>query len=58
MKSRGASGTQMLTTFTIQGVILSLLAMIAGPFLAAALSLALVEWFIPAQSRWGLARAT
>ncbi len=53
LKSRGASGTQMLTTFTIQGVILSLLAMLAGPFLAAALSLALVEWFIPAQSRSG-----
>ncbi len=51
LKSRGASGTQMLTTFTAQGVILSLLAMLAGPFIAAALSLALVQWFIPAQAR-------
>ncbi len=53
MKSRGASGTQVLTTFTIQGVFLSLLAMLAGPFLAVALSLALVNWFIPAQARSG-----
>jgi putative ABC transport system permease protein len=53
LKSRGASGTQVLTTFTIQGVLLSLLALIAGPFAAAALSLALVEWFIPASARGG-----
>ncbi len=53
LKSRGASGSQVLTTFAIQGVLLSLLALIAGPFVAAALSLALVEWFVPTSARIG-----
>ncbi len=47
LKSRGASGTQLLFTFTSQGVLLGLLAAIAGPFLASLLGLALIRWFIP-----------
>ena len=48
LKSRGASGAQLLTMFTTQGILLGLCAAIAGPFLAAALGLALIRWFIPA----------
>lgn len=48
LKSRGASGTQLLSSFTTQGLFLALLAAIAGPFLAALLSLALLRWFVPA----------
>jgi putative ABC transport system permease protein len=48
LKSRGASGTQLLSTFTTQGLLLGILAAIAGPFLAALLGLALIHWFIPA----------
>ena len=48
LKSRGASATQLLSTFTTQGVLLGILAAIAGPFLAALLGLALIRWFIPA----------
>lgn len=48
LKSRGASGMQLLSTFTTQGIILGIIAAIAGPFLAAALGLALVHWFVPA----------
>ncbi|MGO8947391.1 MAG: ABC transporter permease, partial [Ktedonobacterales bacterium] len=48
LKSRGASGAQLLTMFTSQGVLLGLLAAMAGPFLAALLGVALIRWFIPA----------
>lgn len=47
LKSRGASGVQLLSTFTLQGLFLALVAAVAGPFLAAVLGLALVNWFVP-----------
>jgi putative ABC transport system permease protein len=53
LKSRGASGTQLLATFTTQGLLLGLLAAIAGPFLAAVLGMALIHWFIPASTLTG-----
>ncbi len=48
LKSRGASGLQMLSVFTTQGGLLALVALVAGPCLAIQLALALVRWFIPA----------
>jgi putative ABC transport system permease protein len=48
LKSRGASGSQLLSTFTTQGVVLSLLAAIAGPFLAGILALWLIRKFVAA----------
>jgi len=51
LKSRGASGTQLLVSYTLQGILLAALAALAGPALAAALSQALVTSFIPSASR-------
>ena len=48
LKSRGASGNQLLFTFTTQGLLLGIVAAIAGPFIAALLGMALIRWFIPA----------
>jgi len=48
LKSRGASGMQMLSVVSLQGGLLALLALVAGPYLAIQLALALVRWFIPA----------
>jgi hypothetical protein len=48
LKSRGASGTQMLSTYAIQGVLLGIAAAVAGPWLAGLLALALIRWFVPA----------
>lgn len=47
LKSRGMSGTQILGVYLTQGTILGVFAALAGPFLAAALSLALVRRFLP-----------
>lgn len=47
LKSRGASGTQLLGTFILQGLLLAIIAAVAGPFLAALLGLALIKWFVP-----------
>jgi putative ABC transport system permease protein len=47
LKSRGGSGMQLVGTFTLQGALLALIAMVAGPFLAVALSLQLLRWFSP-----------
>jgi putative ABC transport system permease protein len=47
LKSRGAGGTQLLTTFALQGLFVAILAALAGPFIAALLGLALVHWFVP-----------
>jgi putative ABC transport system permease protein len=49
LKSRGASGTQLLGAYTTQGVLLAVVALLAGPFLAAALALLLLRLFIPAE---------
>ncbi|HEX8997519.1 MAG TPA: ABC transporter permease [Ktedonobacterales bacterium] len=50
LKSRGASGTQLLGIFITQGVILGLFSAVAGAFLAAALAVALVKAFVPSSS--------
>lgn len=54
LKSRGASGTQLLGVFITQGVILGLLSAVAGAFLAAALAVALVQYFVPSSTLQGL----
>lgn len=48
LKSRGASGTQLLSNYTFQGLLLAVLAAAVGPFLAVGLSLLLVRTFLPA----------
>lgn len=50
LKSRGASGTQLLGVFITQGVILGAISAVAGAILAAALAFALVKAFIPAST--------
>lgn len=50
LKSRGASGTQLLGVFVTQGAILALISAVAGAFLAAALAVALVKAFVPSGS--------
>lgn len=54
LKSRGASGLQILGGFTLQAALLALLAALVSPFLAALLGLALVRWFLPASTLHGL----
>jgi putative ABC transport system permease protein len=51
LKSRGASGTQLLMSYTLQGVLLAALAALLGPILAAALSQTLVTAFIPSTAK-------
>ncbi|HEV7129231.1 MAG TPA: FtsX-like permease family protein [Ktedonobacterales bacterium] len=48
LKSRGASGAQLLGSYTAQGLLLGGIAAVAGPWLAALLALALVRIFVPA----------
>jgi hypothetical protein len=47
LKSRGTSGAQMLGIFTTQSTALGLLAALVGPFLAVALALLVIHWFLP-----------
>jgi putative ABC transport system permease protein len=51
LKSRGASGTQLLVSYTLQGILLAALAALLGPILAAALSQTLVTAFIPSTAK-------
>ena len=53
LKSRGASGTQLLGIFSTQSALLGLLAVILGPFLAVGLALLLIRWFLPGGSSQG-----
>lgn len=53
LKSRGGSGTQLLSVFVIQGVILGLISAVVGAFLAALLALALVKAFVPSGAAGG-----
>lgn len=46
LKSRGASGTQLLGGYTLQGLLAALLAALAGPFIAVAVSIALIRLFV------------
>lgn len=50
LKSRGASGTQLLGSYTMQGLLLGIVAAVAGPWLAALLALALIKAFVPAST--------
>lgn len=50
LKSRGASGTQLLGVFITQAVLLGVLSAVVGAFLAAALAIALVKYFVPANA--------
>ena len=50
LKSRGASGTQLLGSYTAQGLLLGGIAALAGPWLAALLALTLVRIFVPAST--------
>ncbi|HEY7780847.1 MAG TPA: FtsX-like permease family protein [Ktedonobacterales bacterium] len=50
LKSRGASGTQMLSTYAVQGILLGIAAAVAGPWLAGLLALGLLRWFVPAST--------
>jgi ABC-type antimicrobial peptide transport system permease subunit len=53
LKSRGTSGLQLLGIFTTQSTLLGLLAALAGPFLAVALALLLIRWFLPGATAAG-----
>ena len=53
LKSRGTSGVQLLGIFGTQSALLGLLAVIAGPFLAVALALALIHYFLPGATASG-----
>jgi putative ABC transport system permease protein len=55
LKSRGTSGVQLLGIFSTQSALLGLLAVIAGPFLAVALALALIHYFLPGATAGGAA---
>src|SRR5262249_43404368 len=50
LRSRGASGVQTISIFTLQGALLAVIAVLVGPFLAAALALELVRRFIAADA--------
>lgn len=58
LKSRGASGLQLLGGFTLQATLLALLAALVSPFLATLLGLSLVRWFVPAATLRGVDVAT
>jgi ABC-type lipoprotein release transport system permease subunit len=47
LKSRGASGTQLLIGYALQGLLLAALSAAAAPTLAALLSISLVRSFVP-----------
>ena len=47
LKSRGASGVQLLGILSAQNTVLGLLAALIGPFLAVALALLVIRWFLP-----------
>ena len=58
LKSRGTSGVQLLGIFGTQSALLGLLAVIAGPFLAVALALALIHYFLPGVTSSGASYIT
>jgi ABC-type lipoprotein release transport system permease subunit len=47
LKSRGASGLQVLGVYLAQGAVLAVIAALAGPWLAALLARGLVFWLLP-----------
>jgi ABC-type lipoprotein release transport system permease subunit len=50
LKSRGASGAQLLGSYAAQGLAVAVAAAFVGPWLAGALALALIRWFVPAST--------
>ena len=50
LKSRGASGWQLLGSYAMQGILLAVVAALMGPWLAGVLALALIRWFVPAST--------
>ncbi len=50
LKSRGASGMQVLGVYLAQGTALAIVAALLGPLLAALLTRALVSWLLPGAS--------
>lgn len=50
MRSRGASTVQLVTTIALQGALPALIAALAGPFLAGALSIMLIRLFVTSAS--------
>ncbi|PWT76897.1 MAG: hypothetical protein C5B60_03560 [Chloroflexi bacterium] len=47
LKSRGASLLQLLLNYSLQGLVATIAAALAGPFLAAGLSILIVRYFVP-----------
>ncbi|HEY7849542.1 MAG TPA: FtsX-like permease family protein, partial [Ktedonobacterales bacterium] len=47
LKSRGASAAQVMLTYLSQGVLLAVIALVAGMAIAGGLALALVRYFVP-----------
>jgi ABC-type antimicrobial peptide transport system permease subunit len=47
LRSRGASRAQLLLNYCLQGLVVAVAAGLAGPFLAAGLSLLIVQFFVP-----------
>jgi ABC-type lipoprotein release transport system permease subunit len=47
LKSRGASLSQLLLNYSLQGLVVTIAAALAGPFLAAGLSILIVRYFVP-----------
>jgi putative ABC transport system permease protein len=47
LKSRGASRTQLLLNYSLQGLAVTIVAAVVGPFLAAGLSILIVRYFVP-----------
>ena len=48
LKSRGAGRFQMLASYALLGLLLGGIAALAGPWLASRLSVALIQWLVPA----------
>jgi ABC-type lipoprotein release transport system permease subunit len=47
LKSRGASLSQLLLNYSLQGLVVTIAAALVGPFLAAGLSILIVRFFVP-----------
>jgi putative ABC transport system permease protein len=47
LKSRGASLSQLLLNYSLQGLIVTIVAALVGPLLAAGLSILIVRYFVP-----------
>ncbi|MGE5333198.1 MAG: FtsX-like permease family protein, partial [Nitrososphaerota archaeon] len=53
LKSRGTSSAQLLGIYITQSAFLGVFAAIVGPFLAAALALLVIHWFLPGATSQG-----